>query len=100
MSWAGCQNNPISLYFHLHKSLETFEKNSADKIWSNKDIKVKVSCPVPNRKKTSAVMMYPNSNTAARKSFSFPRCLLLNEKLVLAAVFEFLYVIAALVFSR
>ena len=38
MSWAGCENNPIYLNFYLQKSLEIFEKNSADKIWSNKDI--------------------------------------------------------------
>ena len=47
MSWAGCQNNPIDFNFHLQKSLKIFEKNSADKIWSNKDIQVKVPCPVP-----------------------------------------------------
>ena len=49
MSWAGCQNKPIDFYFHLQKSLEIFEKKSADKIRSNKDIQVKVPCPVPNR---------------------------------------------------
>ena len=38
MSWAGCQNNPINLNFHLQKSMEIFEKNSDDKIWSNKHI--------------------------------------------------------------
>ena len=38
MSWAGCQNNPIYLNFYLQKSLETFEKKSAEKIWSNKDL--------------------------------------------------------------
>ena len=32
LSWAGCQNNPINVTFHLQKSLEIFEKNSADKI--------------------------------------------------------------------
>jgi hypothetical protein len=37
MSWTGFQNNPIYLNFHLQKSLEIFEKNSADKIWSNKE---------------------------------------------------------------
>ena len=37
MSWAGCQNNSIDVNFYLQKSLEIFEKNSADKIWSNKD---------------------------------------------------------------
>ena len=37
MSWAGCQNNPIDVNFHLQKSLEMFEKKSADKIWSIKD---------------------------------------------------------------
>ena len=33
---AGCQINPIDVKFHLQKSLETFDKNSADKIWSKK----------------------------------------------------------------
>ena len=47
MSWTGCQNNPIYLNFHLQKSLESFEKNSADKIWSNKNTRWKVPCPVP-----------------------------------------------------
>ena len=34
MSLAGCQINPIDLNFHLQKSLEIFDKNSADKIQS------------------------------------------------------------------
>ena len=34
MSLAGCQINPIDVNFHLQKS---FDKNSADKIWSKKD---------------------------------------------------------------
>ena len=37
MSWAGCQNNPIDLNFHLKKSLEIFEENSADKIQTAKN---------------------------------------------------------------
>jgi hypothetical protein len=32
MSLAGCQINPIDVNFHLQKSLEIFDKNSADKI--------------------------------------------------------------------
>ena len=32
MTWAGCQNNPIYLNFHLQKSFEIFEKNSAENI--------------------------------------------------------------------
>jgi hypothetical protein len=40
MSSAGSQINPI---FHLQKSLEFFNKNSADKIWSKKDKEIKVS---------------------------------------------------------
>ena len=32
ISWTGCQNNPIDVNFHLQKSLEIFEKKSADKI--------------------------------------------------------------------
>ena len=37
MSSAGCQINPIDVNFHLQKSLEIFDKKSADKIWSKKD---------------------------------------------------------------
>ena len=37
MSLAGCQINPIDVNFYLQKSLEIFDKNSADKIWSKKD---------------------------------------------------------------
>ena len=51
MIWAGCQNNQINLNLYLQKSLEIFEKNSADKVWSNKDIKVKVPCSVSDRVK-------------------------------------------------
>ena len=51
MSWTGCQNKPIYLNFHLQKSLKSFEKNSADKIWSNKNTRWKVPCPVPDRVK-------------------------------------------------
>ena len=43
MSLLGCQINPIDVNFHLHKSLEIFGKNSADKIWSKKDKEIKVS---------------------------------------------------------
>ena len=37
MSYAGCQINPIDMNFHLQISLEIFDKNSVDKIWSQKD---------------------------------------------------------------
>jgi hypothetical protein len=33
MSLAGRQINLIDVNFHLQKSLEIFDKNSADKIW-------------------------------------------------------------------
>ena len=36
MSYAGCQIKPINMNFHLHTSLEIFDKNSADKIQSKK----------------------------------------------------------------
>ena len=32
MGFAGCQNNPIDVDFHLHKTLEIFDTNSAEKI--------------------------------------------------------------------
>ena len=37
MSLAGCQINPIDVNFYLQKSVDIFDKNSADKIWSKKD---------------------------------------------------------------
>ena len=37
MSLAECQINLIDVNFHLQKCLETFDQNSADKIWSKKD---------------------------------------------------------------
>ena len=37
MSFAGCQINMIDVNFHLQKSLEIFNENSVDKIWSKKD---------------------------------------------------------------
>ena len=54
---AGYQNNLIYLnfQFHLQKSLETFEKKSADKIWSNKYIQVKMPCPVPDRVNSNSI---------------------------------------------
>ena len=43
MSLAGFQINPIDVNFYLQKSLESFDKNSADKIWSKNDKEIKVS---------------------------------------------------------
>ena len=34
---ARCQINLIGVNFHIQKSLETLDKNSANKIWSKKD---------------------------------------------------------------
>ena len=48
MSWERCQNNPIDVNFHLQKSLEIFENNSADKIQQGKGDK-NVPLPMPNR---------------------------------------------------
>ena len=48
MSWAGCQNNPIDVNFHLQKSLEIFDKNSADEIWSKKDKGMESALPHAN----------------------------------------------------
>ena len=48
MSLAGSQINPIDVNFHLQKSLETFAKNSADKIWSKKDKGVESAFPHAN----------------------------------------------------
>ena len=47
----ACQINTIDVNFHLQKSLEIFDKNSADKIWSKKDKELKVSPLMPIRVK-------------------------------------------------
>ena len=47
----GFQINPIDVIFHLQKRLETFDENSADKIWSKKDKEIKVSPLMPIRVK-------------------------------------------------
>ena len=36
MSLAGCQINPIDVNFHIQKSLDIFDTNSAEKIQSKK----------------------------------------------------------------
>ena len=41
MTLAGCQIHSIDVNFHLQKSLEFFDQNSADKIWSKKDKQLK-----------------------------------------------------------
>ena len=48
MSFAGCQINPIDVNFHLQKSLEMFDKNSADKIWSKKEKGMESTLPHAN----------------------------------------------------
>jgi hypothetical protein len=45
MGSAGCEINPIDVNFHLQKSLEIFDINSADKILSKKDKGIKVPPP-------------------------------------------------------
>ena len=40
---AGCQINPIDVNFHIQKSLEVFDKNSADKIQFKKGKEIKLS---------------------------------------------------------
>ena len=49
MSLAECKINLIDVNFHLLKSLEIFDKNSADKVWSKKDREWKVPSFMPIR---------------------------------------------------
>ena len=49
MSLAGCQINLIDVNFHLQKSLEVFDENSADKIQSKKDKGINVPSLLPIR---------------------------------------------------
>ena len=48
MSLAELQINTIDVNFHLQKSLEFFDRNSADKIWSKKDKGVESALPHAN----------------------------------------------------
>ena len=48
MSCAQCQINSIDVNFDLQKSLEIFDKNSADKICSKKDKGVESALPHAN----------------------------------------------------
>ena len=48
MSLGGRQINPIDVNFHLQKSLEIFDKNSADKILSKKNKGVESALPHAN----------------------------------------------------
>ena len=48
MSLAGCQIKPIDVNSHLQKSLEIFDKNSVDKMWSKKDNGLESALPHAN----------------------------------------------------
>ena len=48
MSLAGRQINSIDVNFHLQKSLDILDKNSADKIWSKKNKGVESALPHAN----------------------------------------------------
>ena len=48
MSLAGHQINPIDVNFYLQKSLEIFDKNSVDKMWSKQDKGVESALPHVN----------------------------------------------------
>ena len=49
LSLEECQINPIDVTFHLQKGFEIFEINLADKLWSKKDLEIKVSPLMPIR---------------------------------------------------
>ena len=48
MSLSGWQINLIDVNFYLQKSLESFDKNSVDKIWSQKNKYVEIALPHAN----------------------------------------------------
>jgi hypothetical protein len=48
MSLVGCQTNPIDVNFQLQKSLENFDKNSADKILIQKGQGLESALPHAN----------------------------------------------------
>ena len=58
MTLAGCQIIPIDFNSNLQKCLEIFDKNSADKIQSKKNKKIKVSPFMPIRVKCVVVVIF------------------------------------------
>ena len=48
MSLAGCQIYPIDVNFHFQKSLEIFDKKSADKNWSKNNKGLESALPYAN----------------------------------------------------
>ena len=48
MTLGGCQINLIDVNYYLQKSLEIFDKNSANKIWSKKDKGAESALPHAN----------------------------------------------------
>ena len=64
MSLAACQINLIDINFHLQKSLEFYDKNSAVKIWSKNDKEIKVSPLMPIRVKQKQTIATPLQNMA------------------------------------
>ena len=60
MSLAGCQINPIDVNFHLQKSLEIFDRNSAGKMSSKKDkeIKCQLGLSIDLTKKSESANLY------------------------------------------
>ena len=53
MRLARCQINPIVVNFHLQKSLEIYDENTADKIASKMVKEIKVAHLMPIRVKLS-----------------------------------------------
>ena len=47
MSFAECQISPIDVHFHLQRSLEIFDKNSADKVLFKNHKEIKLSPLIP-----------------------------------------------------
>ena len=56
MSFWECQFNLIDVNFYFQKSLEIFDKNSADKIWSKKDKGWKVPSLMPIMVKKEGIL--------------------------------------------
>ena len=59
MSLVGCQIDLIDVNFHLQKSVEIFDKNLADKIWSKKYKEWKASPLMPIRVKKYSKIQFP-----------------------------------------
>ena len=91
LTWS--QIKPIDVNFHLQKSLEIFDENSADKIWSKKYKEIKVTPLMPIRvKRKSPIkieigLQFNYSRYTSKTKLETPKKLQVNLKIYSLVIF-------------